>query len=580
MRVGMRRLAGSPIKDLMRTLALSVPLLFSAIACEPDSTRLMSVALESDQEVGILVLAANSGDDDDALYRVQGSVELRGPLVQEIDVLAGDARSGWVQTESLPVGSYTAELRDGYQLQVEVDGKYVDVDSELTSPNPMPFVIAASSVTPVTFVFSVGEFDVGLSQGEVAFGVGVVDASDGPVSLSAGGRHTCALMGLGAVRCWGDNEFGQLGQGDLEDVGDDEAPATVGSVDIGGPAVSVVSGGTHSCALLDSGAVRCWGNGAFGQLGYGNTDIVGDDEVPASAGDVDVGGNVIQLSAGDRHTCALLDTGGVRCWGSGASGRLGYFGTENLGDDETPASRGDVDLGGPAVQIAAGATHTCALLLGGAVRCWGNGALGALGYADTNSIGDDEFPAEAGDISVEGHVVHVAAGGERTCALLSTGSVRCWGLGTDGRLGYGNTSTVGDDETPASAGDVDLGGPVVQLALGAAHSCALLATGAVRCWGSASGSETGANGVLGYGNTLDIGDNEPPAAAGDVDVGDAVVRLAAGDNHTCALLKSGGVRCWGDGASGALGYGNTSDVGDNETPSAVGLVDVGSGAAP
>ena len=105
-------------------------------------------------------------------------------------------------------------------------------------------------------------------------------------------------------------------------------------------------GQTHSCFRSAGGNVRCWGWGVGGRLGYGNEIDIGDDETPASAGDVNVGGTVVQISAGSEHTCALLNTGKVRCWGYGTYGQLGYGNVTDIGDDETPASAGDVNVGG------------------------------------------------------------------------------------------------------------------------------------------------------------------------------------------------------------------------------------------
>ena len=164
--------------------------------------------------------------------------------------------------------------------------------------------------------------------------------------------------------------------------------------------IQIAAGGDHTCALLDTGAVRCWGFGSDGRLGYGNTDNIGENETPASVGDVDVGGTVLQIAAGGSHTCALLVGGAVRCWGVGSDGRLGYGNTDDIGDDETPASAGDVVVGGTVTQIAAGTNHTCAVLVGGAVRCWGRGDVGALGYGNPNNIGDNETPASAGDVEL------------------------------------------------------------------------------------------------------------------------------------------------------------------------------------
>jgi cysteine-rich repeat protein len=415
----------------------------------------------------------------------------------------------------------------------------------------------------------IGDDEVPATAGNVN-----VDSHLRVVQLAAGYLHTCAVLESGAVRCWGYGGDGQLGYGNTGNIGDDEAPATAGEVNVGGPVVQLAAGIFHTCALLETGAVRCWGEGRYGQLGSGNTANIGDNETPASAGDVNVGGPVVQLEAGNFHTCALLETGVVRCWGRGQAGQLGYGNIDNVGDNETPAMAGDVSVGGPVVQLAAGGEHTCALLETGAVRCWGEAWDGQLGYGNTNHIGDNETPATAGDVSVGGPVVQLAAGGEHTCALLETGAARCWGKSMDGQLGYGNTSNVGDDETPASAGDVNVGGSMVQLAAGRDHTCALLETGAVRCWGR------GAAGQLGYGNTNNLGDDEAPASAGDVDVGldIGVLRppLAAGWQHTCMVRETGAMRCWGLGGHGRLGYGNTSDIGDDEVPATAGDVNVGS----
>ena len=400
-----------------------------------------------------------------------------------------------------------------------------------------------------------------------------VQASDADVQaavtqIAVGLDHTCALLDSGAVRCWGYALNGRLGYGNEFSIGENETPASAGDVDVGGTVVQIAAGGYHTCALLVGGAVRCWGWGINGQLGYGNEFSIGDDETPASAGNVDVGGTVAQIAAGTDHTCALLVGGTVRCWGRGHVGALGYGNTDDIGDDETPASAGNVDVGGTVTQIALGGGHSCALLNTGAVRCWGFGSGGRLGYGNTNNIGDNELPASAGDVNVGGTVAQIALGGRHTCALLDTSAVRCWGRGNDGQLGYSSTNNIGDNEFPASAGNVDVGGTVTQIALGGVHTCALLDTGAVRCWGESF------SGRLGYANNNKIGDNETPASAGDVIVGGTVAQVVAGSSHTCALLDSDAVRCWGRGDVGALGYGNPNNIGDNETPASAGDVEV------
>jgi len=388
-------------------------------------------------------------------------------------------------------------------------------------------------------------------------------------TVEVGGRSNCVLLESGAVRCWGYGSGGQLGYGNYDDIGDDELPSSVGTVDVGGSVVQIVRGGNHSCALLVGGAVRCWGGNTYGELGYGHTDPIGDDETPASAGDVDVGGSVTQLAAGGGMTCAVLAGGAVRCWGINTYGQLGYGHTDDIGDDEVPASAGDIDVGGPVVQLAVGTNHICALLEGGVVRCWGASFFGKLGYGGFNNIGDDEVPASAGDVDVGGPVVQISAGSNHTCALLTDGAIRCWGQGSNGRLGYGNTENIGDDETPASAGDVSVGGTSVHVTTGAYHTCAHMTGGSVRCWGY------GGQGQLGYGNANNVGDALVPSDAGDVDVGaGTVLRIDSGpvSDHSCALLEGGAIRCWGWGQYGALGYGNTENIGDDETPASAGDV--------
>jgi alpha-tubulin suppressor-like RCC1 family protein len=207
--------------------------------------------------------------------------------------------------------------------------------------------------------------------------------------------------------------------------------------------------------------VRCWGRASAGRLGHGNTENIGDDETPASAGNVLLGGRAIHLSLGITHSCAVLSEGAVHCWGTNSQLRLGQpregvFGS-HLGDTEAPDSAPVLDLGRPASQVAAGGTHTCALLTDGAVRCWGGNNLGQLGSAKSDlviSLSDALARLELG-----GEAIHVAASDAHTCAVLSTGELTCWGEVDHGKLGYGQGITnreVGDDETPASMGSVQV----------------------------------------------------------------------------------------------------------------------------
>lgn len=382
---------------------------------------------------------------------------------------------------------------------------------------------------------------------------------DAVTGISVGYNSTCARLQSGAVRCWGRGDEAKLGYGNRDDIGDDEFPLARGNVNVGGSVVQVATGRDHTCAVLSGGKVRCWGSGSLGALGYGNPEDIGDNETPAAAGDVNIGGRAVQVAVTGGRTCAVLDTGDVRCWGNNYSGELGY------GHYLTvwfPASAGVLDIGGPVAQMSLGPSHMCALLANGRVRCWGQGEGGKLGYADTNDIGGSEVAGAGGDVDVGGQVTQISAGKSHTCAVLSTGKLRCWGDNSYGALGYPmSVSMVGDDETPASVGDVALDTPVRQVAAGESHTCVLLTDGNVRCWGDPS--RYGLLSVLGYGTNSPV---TPASAATDVNVGGSVAQIATDLDHTCALLTNGAVRCWGRSFEGALGYPSVTNIGDDELP--------------
>jgi len=398
--------------------------------------------------------------------------------------------------------------------------------------------------------------------------------------LDAGAYHTCAILDNGSVRCWGYSGEGQLGYGNTDTVGDDETPASVGPVNLGpGRTAKAISAGDyHTCAILDNGSVRCWGYGRAGRLGYGSTSNVGDKQAPGSVGPVDLGAGrtAKAISAGGAHTCAILDTGRVLCWGYDGQGQLGYGNTSNVGDKQTPGSVGPVDLGPgrTAKAISAGAAFTCAILDNGSVLCWGFGGFGQLGYGNRDNVGDSQAPGSVGplDLGPGRTAMAISAGGVHTCAVLDDGSVRCWGYGGLGQLGYGNTDSV---DTPSAVGPVDLGSgrTAVAIAAGQLHSCALLDNGSVRCWGF------GNDGRLGYGNTSSIGDVQTPGSFGTVDLGAGrtATAITAGQSHTCARLDNGRVLCWGAGANGRLGYCTVNDVGATQPPGSVGTVDLAPG---
>jgi alpha-tubulin suppressor-like RCC1 family protein len=382
--------------------------------------------------------------------------------------------------------------------------------------------------------------------------------------IAAGYEHTCALFEGGSVRCWGKGADGRLGTGAVANIGDDETPAAIPDIALGGRAVQITAGSNHTCALLDTGKVRCWGGNAEGQLGYGHTRDIGDDEAPASAGEVSLDEPVTQIVAGDELTCVLLASGHVRCWGASPEGETGHgFDHSSIGDDEVPTAYPALELGGRVTQLATAHSFPCALLEGGSVRCWGP-VTGSTADRHTPAA---KHPLVALGIPASRIVSSVGAG--HTCAITAAGRLRCWGRGSSSELGYAfEIDAVGVTQdwapTPAKLGDVPLAGEgkVTGVAPGGEHTCAQLDTGRVRCWGR------GRFGVLGPGS--------PGVAlardAVEIDVGGRVVEIAAGQMHTCAVLDTRAVRCWGLNADGQLGYGTSENVGEKRSPAAVGDV--------
>lgn len=414
--------------------------------------------------------------------------------------------------------------------------------------------------------------------------------------VRASEADTCVLADDGNVVCWGSRRGGVLGlaigsescrcsEGPLCCQGDDEPVIPIPS--LGGPVVELTLGRTHACALLEGGIARCWGEGRFGALGLGNTNIVGDDEFPSDVPPLDLS-NLVAIAASDgdsprgfadprhgHHTCAMLATGELYCWGDGQLEVLGTGTSDIIGDDEPPHAAGAVELDAEIAEFVVGGAHSCVRLVDGTVRCWGfndvDGVLGLRLGAEFCHPGESascknlgccaglmEPPATLPAIELGAPAVQLAAGARHTCAVLEGGGVRCWGNNRFGQLGYGHTDNLGNVQHPGDAPLVDVGEPVLTIAAGLGHTCALLAEGRVRCWGANN------RGQLGYGHTVDIGDDEPPSSAGFVDLGRPAVALALGGEHTCALLDDGTLRCFGNNGDAQLGHPIDAECYDEE----------------
>jgi alpha-tubulin suppressor-like RCC1 family protein len=343
--------------------------------------------------------------------------------------------------------------------------------------------------------------------------------------IAGGGGHTCALTRAGGVKCWGLNEAGQLGARAMDY---QPTPVAVSGLDSG--VVALAAGSDHSCVVTTAGAVKCWGWNQYGQLGEGTKT---DRRTPVDVSGL--GSGVLAVTAGDTFSCALTAAAAVKCWGANETGQLGDGGACGKAC-LTPV---DVSgLAGNVTAIAAGGAHTCAVMSGGGVECWGYNCCGQLGDGTRTSR------KTAGPVSgLDEKVTAIAAGSGHTCSLASDGEVSCWGYNRDGQLG--ETRKVKRHLTPATVSDLH---DATAIVAGVAHTCALTDAGEVKCWGLND------SGQLGDGTTAT---RTTPVAVTDLEPG--LDALASGWNHVCAHWRDGAVRCWGYGEYGQLGNGSTRD---------------------
>jgi alpha-tubulin suppressor-like RCC1 family protein len=268
--------------------------------------------------------------------------------------------------------------------------------------------------------------------------------------------HGCAVLVRGAVQCWGQNDSGQLGNGTMTN---SSRPVRVTGI---GSATAVAAGNSHSCALLASGVVKCWGYNVYGNLGDGTN--ARWSTIPVKVSGI---GSATALALNWAHSCALLASGAVQCWGYNVKGQLGNGTTTN---SNVPVAVKGISN---ATAVATGAFFSCALLASGEVQCWGSSGLGQLG---NGSFADSSVPVSVAGIST---AVAITAGGFHACAVLSNGSAQCWGSNNYGQLGDGsNTASASNTPVPVS----EIQAPV-KLVAGSWHTCALLSDGAMRCWG-------------------------------------------------------------------------------------------------
>jgi alpha-tubulin suppressor-like RCC1 family protein len=416
------------------------------------------------------------------------------------------------------------------------------------------------------------------------------------VRVAAGAYHTCAILVGGNMKCWGYNAYGQLGLGDTVTRGD--APGQMGSAlptvyfPKHGPVKQLALGGFHTCALDTVGDVYCWGYNTSGQLGYGHTNNLGDNPSEVWGGMPPAVIETQKIVAGEYHTCALKFGGAVWCWGYNAYGQLGAGDTQNRRDGVNNSfAIPNLGTGRKAVDIAAAGYSTCALLDNQQVKCWGYNGVGTLGLGDNLTRGDgpgemgDSLPAV--DTGFSGWAFkEIVAGRFHVCAVRANNAwPKCWGYNTFGQLGLGDTNNRGDSagEMGASLPLMPSGSQTWEMAAGYAHTCVPTPSGftsryRIKCFGY------NGFGQLGVGDTANRGDNPGEVAYGQppaVDLGldssgfhHQVIGMAAGNYHTCAVLVTGAIKCWGYNALGQLGLGNSTDRGTDPAQMGAALPEV------
>ena len=361
----------------------------------------------------------------------------------------------------------------------------------------------------------------------------------GSETISAGDGFACGITGQGTY-CWGENAFGQLGDG--------STTAKLLPALVSVPFVSLSAGAQHTCGRVPGGTVRCWGEGSDGQVGDGS----GASRSAPTSGP---SGSFVMVTSGGSHSCALATNGTAHCWGSNSNGQLGINGAaRSFSPVEVVTTRTFATL-------AAGRTHTCALDVTGAAWCWGSNAQGQLGDGTTTDrslpvavLGGMQFKALAG------------GGDAHTCATNAAGFVYCWGANDVGQLGNGST-TQSSVPQPVNAGQT-----LTNVALGDRHSCGISPDSISRCWGANE------DGQIGDGTT---GTRTSPTAP---DVSAVFNQMTAGSGFTCGVtfgavtgednvivVSRRSLLCWGRNTSGQFGRGSTTSA-LRPTAAATGLI--------
>ena len=355
-----------------------------------------------------------------------------------------------------------------------------------------------------------------------------------------GDSHSCAIASNDVVWCWGDNTYGQLGSSAHAGLanGRSTTPVQAGALPGGRVARSITSGNRHVCVLANDGTVWCWGSNSAGELGVSGGNQADPVQVALAA-------TARLVVAGGNSTCAVLTTDEVWCWGRNNRGQLGN-GTSNVGANATPVRVFIQNSTLVVESLDMGALHACAVGVTGEVWCWGAFDSGRLGLA----VASDVFAPQKLTAYTTGQAGDVSAGTDHTCVRAGT-TAQCFGGNGFGQLGV-DPATVSTSTTPRT---VSFSATPVAVAVGNEVTCAIVTGGGLECLGADSSGQLASGSQQSHRHT----------AAQVSGISGAVADVAMGDQHSCAVLVSGAVRCWGLNGSGQLGDGTrltrTSAVG-------------------
>jgi alpha-tubulin suppressor-like RCC1 family protein len=343
----------------------------------------------------------------------------------------------------------------------------------------------------------------------------------------SGTSHTCALYDSGHVKCWGRDDVGQLG--DDAALADSATPVLVSGITT---ATQIAAGANHTCARLSDSNVQCWGSDSNGQLG--DSAAIADSATPVAVSGLTT---AVSIGAGDRHSCAFISATSIKCWGADDVGQLGNGAT--TGNQGVPfaasgiASAADVVSGGP------GSNHTCYRRSDNALRCFGSDSNGQLGN-------NTALANQVSRVTVSGvaNASAIRLGATHTCAMLTDATMKCWGSDASGQLGENDGSAV-NEPVPIVASGVT---SVSSLALGQNHTCYRDTSSNVKCFGA------DASGELGNGDPL-----AGSEAADSVSGVTTATSIGSGGAHSCIVLSTGVVQCWGDNGYSEIGDGTTTE---------------------